>query len=159
MELNFKDIMEMHNGSDFNKELREKLKKENRRLKVLWITDDYERGMTQNTFKQNAKDWFVDLYFTNVFKYKDGYDVVMIDYGMLGGNKKADKEEMRNIKVLQDYNATEIKMVWCGGLSGRYEEAVRIDFPKNKFLHTIRSLYLNNFCVSLRRWLGGIDRW
>jgi len=153
--LDFNKIMNMHNGSDFNKELREKLKKENRRLKVLWITDDYERGNTQNSFKETSKHWFIDLYFSNVFKYKPGFDVVMIDYGMLGGEIKGDSEELRKIRVLQDYNATDIKMVWCGGLSGRYQESSIIDFPINKFMHKIKDLRLNEFYVCLHRWQCG----
>jgi hypothetical protein len=159
-EIDFKEIMNMHNGSDFNKELREKLQRENRRLKVLWITDDFKEYHIDLQIKR-ARHWFIDLEIIDVFKYKSGYDVVMIDYGMLGGGSRFDNEEHRRIRVLQDYKATDIKMVWCGAL-GRgdyYTNAVIQDFPRNKFLHNLPSLGFGDPEVDLHRWLGGIDKW
>ena len=159
--LDFDSIDNMHNGSDFNKELRAKLRKENRMLKVLWITDDRVAEDFEDYNEMESEQWFVSVDIINVFKYKAGYDVVMIDYGMLGDEYKNSQEEMRRIKVLQEYYATDIKMVWCGGLGGNkhYQNAVIIDFPRQKFLHNLKSLPLNDYYVNFNRWLGGVDKW
>ena len=130
-----------------------------KKLKVLWITDDFDRHI--KLYEDNWARHNLDLKILNKWEYLKGYDLVLIDYGFIGYWDKEKFKDFDKIRMLQSYYLEGCKMAWCGGLGGgdSYTNAVKEDFPKNKFLHNLRSLDLHDIEWSVIRWRDGVDEW
>jgi len=111
--------------------------------KVLWITDD-ERD------SELYSDEDVSYTFSYKFQYIKGYDLILVDYGFLGGRHKNDEVEKNNIDVLRKYYFDKIPIFWIGGLSHMYVDKCKKDFPKIRFLHNIKSFDLQD----IRFWIS-----
>lgn len=105
--------------------------------KVLWISDDIRDSELYSD---------EDVSYTSLkeFKYIKGYDLILVDYGFLGGRTKDDEIEKNNIDVLRKYYFEKVPIFWTGGLSHMYVEKCKKDFPKIKFLHNIKSFDLQD---------------
>jgi hypothetical protein len=113
--------------------------------KILFITDDLSTwGHKQYTdhldfFNKESGEDRLGLKFDIIASFEDfktcnGYDLVMIDYGLVGNSENA-------ITILQKIYNTGIKMAWVGGLGGsnHYNEDARKLYPRQKFLHNLPS--------------------
>lgn len=113
--------------------------------KVLWITDD-----TCLCDSELYSDDDVSYNFLNEFKYIKRFDLVLVDYGFLGGRYKNDATEKQNINILRKYYLDNVPIFWTGGLSERYVAECKKDFPRIKFLHTIKSFDLSDIAFWIR---------
>ena len=119
---------------------------------VLFITDDIRESLKDNIkekFKQGnyyydeelnkySFDVIIQESFSDNIDKK--WDVILIDFGLLDDNKKL----ISNIEILKLFYRKKIPMIWCGGLSNRYNGEAKLLFPKLKFLHDIPSVGLDN---------------
>ncbi|GAG96280.1 unnamed protein product, partial [marine sediment metagenome] len=111
--------------------------REDRMKKVLWITDDQSDS-------ELYSDEDISFTLLNKFEYLKGYDLILVDYGFLGGRKKDDEIEKNNIEVLRKYYLEKTPIFWTGGLSHMYVDECKRDFPRIKFLHNIESFDLHD---------------
>lgn len=119
--------------------------------KVLWITDD-ERDA------ELFSDEDISYTFLNEFKYIEGYNLILVDYGFLGGRKKDDEIETNNIEVLRKYYLEKTPIFWTGGLSHMYVDKCKQDFPRIKFLHNIKSFDLHDIGFWVSDYLNQGDK-
>ena len=105
--------------------------------KVLWITDDKRDS-------ELYSDEDISYTFSYKFQYIKGYDLILVDYGFLGGRHKNDDVEKNNIDVLRKYYFDKTPIFWIGGLSHMYVDKCKKDFPKIRFLHNIESFDLQD---------------
>lgn len=107
--------------------------------KVLWISDDARDS-------ELYSDEDITFVMSKEFKFVKGYDLILVDYGYLGGRKKDDGIEKNNIEVLRKYYLEKTPIFWTGGLSGGryYAISCKKDFPNIKFLHNIESFDLHD---------------
>ena len=116
--------------------------------KVLWITDDliiYEDIICKEKFKYYS----LDLTLSELFFFEDSFDLVLVDYGHVG-------DETNAIEVLRKYYLEDIQVIWTGGLGGgdRYQNDCKKMFPKEKWLHKIKSWELRDIEFFVAKELG-----
>lgn len=129
------------------------------RKKVLWINDDFvdRIGSTQGLYVEMFRDIDVDMDMKDVFEFDEKYDLVLVDYGFLGGQDWRDQKERDRIEVLRKYHLAGIPTFWTGGLAERYPVECKQDFPRLKFLHKIKSWNLRDLTHYVSQYLNGED--
>ena len=121
------------------------------KLNVLFITDDFD-DLLLDILRSNI-DNKMNLSKIREFKFIKNMDYVLVDYGLISNDEK------QAIKVLRQYYNNDIKLIWCGGLHGRYNEDAKKLFPRLKFLHNLPECSLDDFYYTITRIEEGIDKY
>ena len=117
--------------------------------KILIISDDYRTGYDDmdpfeyvkegNYYYDDESNYLgfeVDLIETfKDFKSCDGYDAVLIDYGLVGEGAVGGGEEA--LKKLQQMYVSGTKMAWCCAMAGYVRDDIKKVYPKMRFLHAL----------------------
>ncbi|KYC46926.1 MAG: hypothetical protein AMQ74_01737 [Candidatus Methanofastidiosum methylothiophilum] len=127
----------------------------------MYITDDYDdkdfreriKGQINNGMfyyeypnDKESLNWLefdttIATRFHKVFEMtqeeRDSFDIVIVDYGIMGGTFRDRSEEKERLRLLQEFKADKKKLIWGGAITHYIPASVKREFPKHKFLHNL----------------------
>lgn len=65
------------------------------------------------------------------------FDIIIIDYGLVGGIFRDRYEEKERLKLLQEFKADKKTLIWGGAMTHYILSSAKREFPKLKFLHNL----------------------
>ncbi len=127
--------------------------------KILFFTDDFDQEMldmscSDGDFFYNDESNWCRFKIEKITSFKEvdrrkKYDVVLIDFGLLGNREKQGEEE--NIEGLRYFHNKGIPLAYVGGLPERSNAEARRFFPRIKFLHNLPCSSLSDMEFMLYR--------
>ena len=108
-------------------------------MKVLMLTDDFSDDGIKTFIHEDNLEYDITVYTTREElneKSFNGFDAILIDYGLLGDDKYLVKKLLKTKSVL----------AWYGALADRCNKDAKKVFPDEEYLHSLISANLSELC-------------